>query len=245
MRAILTYHSLDTSGSPISLDPDTFRAHVRWLARAPVQVLTLEALVQAPPGQPAVALTFDDAFANFETEALPALREHGFPVTLFVPTGHVGGSNAWGGRSEAGIPTLPLLDWDGVARVAEAGVTLGAHTVSHPHLTACADDRLLDELTAPPRVLRERTGQTVDTLAYPYGDADARVRSAAERVCRLACSTRYALLADDDAFDLPRLDAFYFRDGARLEAFGTPAFARWVRFRERLRALRRVLRRHA
>ena len=32
MRGILTYHSVDPSGSPISIDEKAFRAHVAWLA---------------------------------------------------------------------------------------------------------------------------------------------------------------------------------------------------------------------
>ena len=43
MRAILTYHSIDESGSPISVDPDAFRRHVRWLASGRVRVTTPDA----------------------------------------------------------------------------------------------------------------------------------------------------------------------------------------------------------
>ena len=33
MRAILTYHSIDASGSPISCAPDAFGRHVSWRLR--------------------------------------------------------------------------------------------------------------------------------------------------------------------------------------------------------------------
>jgi peptidoglycan/xylan/chitin deacetylase (PgdA/CDA1 family) len=71
MRAILTYHSIDDSGSPISVAPEEFRAHVRWLGSGAVRVVPLAKLVTLPPDDDAVALTFDDAFENFSTIAAP------------------------------------------------------------------------------------------------------------------------------------------------------------------------------
>ena len=37
MRAILTYHSVDETGSVISIDERTFRRHVAWLAKGHVR----------------------------------------------------------------------------------------------------------------------------------------------------------------------------------------------------------------
>ncbi len=59
------------------------------------------------------------------------------------------------------------------------GVTLGAHTWTHPSLPACDDARLLDELARPLEWLRQRFENTIPWLAYPYGHADARVAAAA------------------------------------------------------------------
>ena len=38
MRAILTYHSIDDSGSPISIAPADFRRHLDWLTSGRVPV---------------------------------------------------------------------------------------------------------------------------------------------------------------------------------------------------------------
>jgi len=109
MRAILTYHSIDSSGSPISVSPSAFRAHVRWLASGAVRVLPLDELVSAGDDEDAVAITFDDGFENFATEAAALLAQHGLPSTVFVVPEHVDGTNAWGGSDAPGIPTLPLM----------------------------------------------------------------------------------------------------------------------------------------
>src|SRR5713101_6332064 len=110
MRAILTYHSIDDSGSAISIPPAVFKEHVRWISQRQIHVESLDDLLAGDKEAETdtVAITFDDGFANF-TLAVELLADYGLPATLFVVAGHVGGTNAWGGRTDPGIPTLPLL----------------------------------------------------------------------------------------------------------------------------------------
>ena len=42
MKAILTYHSVDETGSVISIDERSFRRHVAWLASSAVRVVPLD-----------------------------------------------------------------------------------------------------------------------------------------------------------------------------------------------------------
>ena len=243
MRAILTYHSIDDSGSAISLSPERFGAHARWLAGGRVTVVTLDALARGEGGGSAVAITFDDAFVNFATHAAPLLAECGLPATLFVPAGFVGRRNTWSGTGTGGIPELPLLDWDALARVAEQGVTLGSHGRTHRSLAGLAGSALADEVDGSAEELARHTGVRALAFAYPYGSVDdaaaARVRSA----YRVGCTTALrALRGDEDAARLPRLDAYYCRAPGRLESWGTAPFRRYLRLRAVARTLRRAYR---
>ncbi len=231
MRAILMYHSIDATGSPISVDPATFRAHVAWLARGPVRVLSVAALAAAREDEDAVALTFDDGFASLETEAAPLLADHELPATVYVVPGAVGGTNAWGGRDAPGIPTLPLLDWDGIGRVRENGMEVGAHTRTHRRLPGLPGAALEDEVAGSGEAIAAATGARPATFAYPYGAYDgAAARSVAAHYEWGVTTDLRPLGARDDAALLPRLDAWYFRRPGRLEAWGS------ARFRWRLRA---------
>ena len=98
MRAILTYHSIDASASPISVSKEVFASHVEWLATGRVRVTTVDELLRLPDSADAVALTFDDGFENFGEIAAPALARHALPSTLFIVSDYVGRTNAWGGR---------------------------------------------------------------------------------------------------------------------------------------------------
>lgn len=88
-------------------------------------------------------------------------------------------------RGQGSIPALPeaLLPapWEQIVSSAGDLVAVGSHTVLHPNLTALEDPVLDEELGRSRRGIRERTGQSVEALAYPYGLWNPRVASAAGR----------------------------------------------------------------
>lgn len=242
MKAILTYHSVDGSSSPISIGEAAFRNHAEWLARHGPPVVTPAELLLLPPSEPAVALTFDDAFRSFADVAWPILRNHGLPATVFVPTAHVGGTNTWGGVNTRGIPTLPLLDWDQLGRLAEEGVQIGSHTCTHPHLTSLSPARQHEELGESAAQLQARLGIRPAGLAYPYGAWNPQVTAAAALLYDYAVTVDLRPLApDEDPLRLPRLDAYYLRDNRLLEAWGTTRLRLYLNARAGVRRWRAAL----
>jgi peptidoglycan/xylan/chitin deacetylase (PgdA/CDA1 family) len=72
---------------------DAVLGHVRQLGYTIVPLDEVPGRLASPrPGQPFVALTFDDGYRNNVEHALPVLRRHGAPFTLFVTTGFADGS---------------------------------------------------------------------------------------------------------------------------------------------------------
>lgn len=242
MRAILTYHSIDESGSPISVGREAFRAHVRWLASGSVKVLPLADLVAAGDDADAVAITFDDGFQNFADEAAAQLREAGLPSTVFVVPEHVGGENDWGGHHVPGIPVLPLMSWATLGAMAAQGVSLGAHTRRHRDLTQVRGASLEDEVAGCVERMAAELGPRPTTFAYPYGAVDDSAATVVRDVFAHACTTELrALRSDDDRARLPRLDMFYFREPGQLEAWGSAAFRGRLWLRAQGRRVKRLV----
>jgi peptidoglycan/xylan/chitin deacetylase (PgdA/CDA1 family) len=94
---VLVYHRIgdpaERSGldpALISATPEAFEAQMAYLA-ARRNVLSLDDLLEVRRGRTrlpprSVLVTFDDGYRDFATHAWPALRRHGVPATLFVPT---------------------------------------------------------------------------------------------------------------------------------------------------------------
>ena len=242
MRAVLTYHSIDHSGSPISVDPAAFERHVRWLASGKVQVTTLAGLAACPADAQAVALTFDDGFENFATHAAPLLTGHGLPATVFVVTDHVGRTNAWNGRAAAAIPTLPLLDWAALERLVAAGISLGAHTRTHRPLTHLDAAAIEDEIAGSAECLRRRLGVAPQAFAYPYGAVTQAASDKVSETFSWGCTTEHRPFGMSERPALiPRLDMYYYRAAGRLEAWQTASFKRHLMVTQQRRHLRSLL----
>jgi peptidoglycan/xylan/chitin deacetylase (PgdA/CDA1 family) len=238
VRAILTYHSIDPSGSPISVAVEEFQRHVKFLASGKVRVVPL-AEVQSAREEHVVAITFDDGACNFATQAWPLLREHGFPATLFVVSGQVGKHNDWQGKRDARVPHLKLLDWEALGSLSAEGLELGAHSRTHPHLTKIPDSQLDDEIEGCAEDFQRHAGERPNSYCYPYGSLDERAVSRVARHYRSACTTELAALGERDSqHRLPRLDAYYLRGEGRLEAWGGLGFQTRIKLLCAARAVR-------
>jgi peptidoglycan/xylan/chitin deacetylase (PgdA/CDA1 family) len=244
MRAILTYHSIDESGSPVSVDPRVFRRQMEFLAAGRPRVVPLADVVSDATPDECVALTFDDAFANVHELAAPLLADLALPATVFVVTDHVGAHNDWGGPglSHVSVPQLPLMSWDQLERLARRGIEIGGHTRRHPRLTGLSGAALDDEIAGCAKQIHDTLGVRATAFAYPYGDLDDAVAVAVERVFERACTTELrALERTENALRLPRLDAYYFRSSGILEQWGSPAFQGRLWFRAQARRVRRFV----
>jgi len=242
MRAILTYHSLDDSGSAISVPVARFRRQMAWLASQGVQVVSLDELHALPEPARAVALTFDDGIANVLTEAAPILETMGWPATVFAVTQRVGLENDWCGSSLHRVPVLPLLGWKELGSLTTRGWTIGSHSRYHAKLPDCSDTQLDEELQGAADDVESALGMRPRWFAYPYGALDDRVAIRAAATYAGACTTDLRPLGtQEDPVRLPRIDAWYLKGPLRRAGWGTPAFRTILHCRRGIRTLREVL----
>jgi peptidoglycan/xylan/chitin deacetylase (PgdA/CDA1 family) len=153
---ILMYHRVaELASDPwgLAISPRDFRAHLDFLRsrRTPLDLATFVALLRAQKLPPdAVAISFDDGYADNLLHALPALANAGLNATLFVSTGAI-------------TTQLPFW-WDELAALvldckepAEIEVTVGS-----TRFEAKLGDREADDMERgawrawePPRTRRE------------------------------------------------------------------------------------------
>ena len=227
---VLTYHSIDGSGSPVSIAPAEFRRHMHALAAAGWRTIGMDAFVHGhrdggwPPRS--FVLTFDDGYVNLVDHALPAARDCGFHGTVFVAVDRAGGTMAGPGEP-SWTPTAPLLDWIGLRDLAGAGWSIASHGCSHRRLPALARGDVADELTRSKATIEDRIGAAVTALAYPYGAVTAEVeRAAAEHYAAAFGTTLGYATPSSRATAFERIDAYYLQgravdqlDGVQLRSY--------------------------
>ena len=178
---IFCYHRIavdrgDLYRGDLTVTPGDFRRQMELLQGYDTKVVPLADAVRLLADGPCgrfICLTFDDGYRDFEDEALPVLREAGFPATLFVTTGFASGTAhmSWYKRAR------PVLRWNDLERLAaDELVELGAHTHTHPVLPQLSEREAREEIEGSRREIEERTGATVTAFAYPAGLYSARHR---------------------------------------------------------------------
>lgn len=237
---ILTYHSISEGDSPLKISSALFAEQMAWLT-ANASVIALDQLVGQRTGQidrRNVILTFDDGYADFYTHAAPVLLRLKLPAIVFLPTAYVGRTNGWPGQP-GWVKEEPLMTWDQIKELANAGMEFGSHTVNHPDVTQLAPADLERELAESKREIEQRTGRRAEHFCYPYGKWNPPVRDATARHYRSACTTIAGTAGHtDDHRLLPRVDAHYLRSPRLFRAMFTRRFEAYISARRLIRRLR-------
>ena len=206
---ILCYHRIADDEAVATVTLRAFQRQMALLRAWDYQAVGIEDVISQLAGGGSVprrwvALTFDDGYRSFLTEASPVLREFSFTASVFVPTDYAGRQASW--DAEGAASGADVLSWDEMRELADAGFRFYPHGVSHGRLTRIADDELERELRESREAVEAQLGRPALVCCYPYGDYDARV---IEATCaagfRGACGLRPDLnRSPDHLWDLRR-----------------------------------------
>ena len=166
---VLCYHVVSTAPKGrYELSLAKFRDQMAYLKRngfTPLsiaqyyEIMTRQAAAPAKP----ILLTFDDNTADFATNVVPVLQEHGFTAVQFAVSGWV---NRPGYLTSNQLGTLA------------AGYDIQNHTETHDDLSSLSHADAYGEVIHASDLIQAWTGKRPEFLAYPYGRSDAVAQNA-------------------------------------------------------------------
>ncbi|MCL6588470.1 MAG: polysaccharide deacetylase family protein [Firmicutes bacterium] len=141
-----------------------------------LQYIKLQKNPEFIPDKP-VILTFDDGSKGHYQYAFPLLKKYGFLATFFVYPNVVFQD------------TKKMITWPELAEMAQAGMDIESHTMSHAYLTKPGADPagfqylqwLSEELRGSKTVLEQKLNRKISLLGYPYGWYNRVVEAEAAR----------------------------------------------------------------
>lgn len=234
---VLMYHILlHGRNDVISVDPERFREQMLAIRSAGYNSITDYELAahlennHPLPDKP-ILITFDDGYKSTYTEAFPVLKELGMEATVNVIASRIFESPSTQHPDE-----FEKITWTD-ARLMEGTVTIQGHTWDSHHKkmdlhntnkgvisgrlaygieTESQSDfekRVLADFVLSKRIIEEKMGYKVVSLAYPYGQYSADTISLAKKAgYKLAFTVEAGLVQKESAklFELNRITA----DGA-------------------------------
>ena len=215
-RLVLCYHAISERWhADLCVSPERLEAQLLRLVERGYRGATFTDAVTGRPTGKTLAVTFDDAYRSVLELGLPLLSRLGLPATVFAPTAFVGsprpacwpGVDRWvGGEHET---ELAVMSWEELEQLASAGWEIGSHTQTHPRLTSLGDSELAAELRGSLVECERRLGRPCVSLAYPYGDVDARVTRAAVDAGYAAGATLSVASNGGSPFWSPRVGVYH------------------------------------
>lgn len=210
---ILTYHNIGIAPQSAShrglyLDPGKFRLHLQVLAQLGYRGVSMEDGLPYLRGEKksrVAIITFDDGYFDNLEFALPALRDFGFSATCYLVADRIGEYNAW--DSELLGVRKPLMDLAGIREWIAAGMRIGSHSLSHPHLSRIERSQMRHEVVESKAELEQRVGVPVEHFCFPYGDHDDACVAATQSAGYVTAVTtrRGRVRSGQSLFALPRI----------------------------------------
>lgn len=213
---VLCYHAISpTWSATFSVTPETLERQLALLVRRGWKGATFSDAVLNPPAAKTLAVTFDDGFASVFERAEPILSSLGLVGTVFVPTSFMSGEDtlswegieAWSRSQDA--HELRCMSWDALGQLADRGWEVGSHTRSHPHLRRLSEEALREELRESRDEIANKMTRACRSIAYPYGETDARIARVAEDVGYSAGACLSHSLAQRGPHLWPRVGVFH------------------------------------
>jgi peptidoglycan/xylan/chitin deacetylase (PgdA/CDA1 family) len=167
---ILYYHRISDERDALAVTPAAFGRQMKALAASGQRVVDLYEIddLALEADEAAIALTFDDGYRDVLEHALPMLREHGFPSTVFVVPGAIAGVATFSWYRAGAMP--PLAGWDELRAQERAGlVHFEPHTMTHPVLTTISLEHARSEIAESKQVVEEELGRPARIFCYPGG----------------------------------------------------------------------------
>ena len=166
---VFMYHKFGNSKYPsTNIKISQFDNHLEEFTDPKYNVLSLDyilntLLVDEDLPENTIGFTIDDADKSFLNIGWPKFKEKGFPVTLFVTTSTILENNK------------NYLNWDDIRKLKAEGVTIGAHSHTHNHLTELTNQEIINDIELSNKIFLKQIGQVPDLFAYPYGEANTKI----------------------------------------------------------------------
>jgi peptidoglycan/xylan/chitin deacetylase (PgdA/CDA1 family) len=112
-----------------------------------------------------------------------------------------------------------IMDWDELAALDPALITVGSHTLTHPVLPTLTTAQINHELRDSRHILEQKLQRDIPFFCYPNGAYDERVYQAVKGNYSAAVTTETGVLGREAEFDLHRLP--------RIPSAENPALTAW------------------
>ena len=166
---VFMYHKFGVDKYPsTSVSIDQFNLHLIELSNKKYSLKSLEFIIDTiindgDLSKNTVGISVDDADKSFYEIGWPKFKKNQIPVTLFVNTSTIHKNNK------------NYLNWDQIRELRDDGVSIGAHSHNHFHMSKLSIKEIKKEIEISNNIFLKELGEIPSLFAYPYGEANQKM----------------------------------------------------------------------
>ena len=166
---VFMYHKFGIDKYPTtSVTLDQFDSHLKEFSKEKYSLKSIEFIIdtiindgELPKNT--IGISIDDADKSFYEVGWPMFKENNIPVTLFVNTSTIHKNNK------------NYLNWDQIRELKAEGVSIGAHSHSHYHMSDLTIEEVRNEIEISNNIFLRELGEIPSLFAFPYGETNEEI----------------------------------------------------------------------
>lgn len=166
-------------GPSFAIAQDTFKSHLETMETVGIRARALSDLKKRSHStdQKVAVITFDDGHIGNYKYAYPLLLEKEMATVFFVGTKLIGSKN--------------MMSWTQLREMADQGMSIQSHGISHEPFETFSDKQLEKELLGSRMEIEDKIGKRVDTISLPHGSIHPKTLKKAQAIgYRFVCTSQ-------------------------------------------------------
>ena len=166
---VFMYHKFGIDKYPTtSVTLDQFDSHLKEFSKEKYSLVSIEFIIDTIINdgelpENTIGISIDDADKSFYEVGWPMFKENNIPVTLFVNTSTIHKNNK------------NYLNWDQIRELKAEGVSIGAHSHSHYHMSDLTIEEVRNEIEISNNIFLRELGEIPSLFAFPYGETNEEI----------------------------------------------------------------------
>ena len=166
---VFMYHKFGIDKYPTtSVTLDQFNSHLKEFSKEKYSLKSIEFIIDTIINdgelpENTIGISIDDADKSFYEVGWPMFKENNIPVTLFVNTSTIHKNNK------------NYLNWDQIRELKAEGVSIGAHSHSHYHMSDLTIEEVRNEIEISNNIFLRELGEIPSLFAFPYGETNEEI----------------------------------------------------------------------
>ena len=202
---VLMYHNISKEKNYTDVDVKAFHNQMKLMKKMGYEAVNLNKM-NSKNYKKKFVITFDDAYQNIHTYAMPILKELDYTATCFFVCNYINKFNSWDSNTKY-YQKLPIMTSEQIKVWNDNDFEIGSHSLDHANLNNLDEKEIITQLNESKEYFKNKFNINVESFSYPYGKYNQKIIKFVEKFYKFAVTTKRSRFKFNkfDLLEIPRV----------------------------------------